>query len=311
MEWQVAGRKAWVSARDSIRESVELWLRADCTTQAAAISFYAALSLFPFVIVLIFGVGWFFEVFESGQSAEATVLNFLSELFSPEMSSSVAELLNETQTKARVGGPVAALALVYLGSRVFTQIDNAFQHIWGVHGKRRTFRGTLKDWVITRLRSFALIGGFGAASIIAFFSGSVLYTVERVLSTWFPDAGSIWGLRSYVASIAANALVFGGLYRFLSKGPVQWLRCLGIGLVVAIVWEVGRILIANVVIGEQYSALGVVGSFLGILVWIFYNNLALLFGAALVRVLTGERSGSLKGVPPEHERSNIETGNSC
>lgn len=288
MEWQVAGKRAWISVRNSIRESVELWLRADGTTQAAAISFYAALSLFPFVIVLIFGVGWFFEVFESGQNAEETVLNFLSELFSPEMSSSVAELLNETQADARIGGPVALLALVYLGSRVFTQIDTAFEHIWDVHGKNRTFRGTLKDWVITRLQSFALIGGFGAVAVFVFFGGSLIYTVEKVLNTWFPDAGSIWGLGSYFASLAANTLVFGGLYRFLSKGPVQWTRCLGIGLVVAIIWEASRIVIANVVIGEKYSALGVVGSFLGILLWIFCNILALLFGAALVRVFTGE-----------------------
>src|SRR5210317_616738 len=85
------------------------WSRADCTTQAAAVSFYAALSLFPFVIVLISGVGLFFELFESGQSAEQTVLRLLSEVFSPEMGSSVANLMQGVQGQAKVSGPIATL----------------------------------------------------------------------------------------------------------------------------------------------------------------------------------------------------------
>ena len=87
---------------------------------------------------------------------------------------------------------------------------------------------------------------------------------------------------------AHNTLVFGGIYRFLSKGPVNRKTCYGTGLLVACLWEIGRIVIAHLVIGERYTALGVVGSFLGILLWIFYNILALLLGAVLVQVISAE-----------------------
>lgn len=273
------------NGRRVIGDTYSVWSRSDCTSQAAAVSFYAALSLFPFVIVLISGVGLFFEVFESGQNAEQTVLQLLSEVFSAEMSASVANVMKDVQTKARFSGPIASVVLLYLGSRVFTQIDTAFEHIWDVNGRKRGFRGSVKEWLITRLRSVAMIGGFGAVGLFVFFGGAVLYTAEAVLNTWFPMAESIWGLRSYLLSLATNTLVFGSIYRVLSKGPVKWKLCFGIGLLVAGVWEIGRIVIASLVIGEKYTALGVAGSFLGILLWIFYNMLALLLGAAFVRVM--------------------------
>lgn len=282
------------SGRRVIGDTCSVWSRSDCTTQAAAVSFYAALSLFPFVIVLISGVGLFFEVFESGQNAEQTVLQLLSEVFSEEMSASVANVMKDVQTQARVSGPLASLVLLYLGSRMFTQIDTALEHIWDVHGRKRGFRGSVKDWVITRLRSIAMIGGFGAVGLFVFFGGTVLYAAEAFLNTWFPKAESIWGLRSYLLSLATNTLVFGGIYRVLSKGPVQWKLCFGTGLLVAGVWESGRIVIANLIIGEKYTALGVAGSFLGILLWIFYNILALLLGAVFVRVMASRAAAVSK-----------------
>jgi uncharacterized BrkB/YihY/UPF0761 family membrane protein len=154
--------------------------------------------------------------------------------------------------------------------------------------RKRSFRGSAKRILFNRLRSFALLAGFGAAVILVFFGGAALYTLETFLQTWFPETGSIWGLKTYVLSIFTNTLVFGGIYRFLSKGPVHWPLCFGTGLLVAGLWEIGRVVLANLVIGEHYTALGVVGSFLGILVWIFYNNLALLTGAVLIRVIAGQ-----------------------
>ena len=284
MKWRNLKVRAW----RVLANAFDHWVRADCTTQAAAVSFYAALSLFPFVIVLISGIGLFFEVFESGQNAEETVLTLLSEVFSPEMSQSVGKILQGIQDQARVTGPIASLVLVYLGSRVFTQIDTAFEHIWDVRNQKRGFRGTLKDWAFTRMRSIALIGGFGAVGIMIFFGSTLVYTAESLFSEWFPDAKSVWGLRTYVISVFTNAIVFGGLYRFMAKRPTRWKLCFGTGLLVAVLWEVGRIILASLVIGERYTALGVAGSFLGILLWIFYNNLALFLGAVLIRSISSK-----------------------
>jgi uncharacterized BrkB/YihY/UPF0761 family membrane protein len=45
-------------------------VKADCSTQAAAISYFSGLSIFPFVVVLITGIGWYFATFETGSNAE-------------------------------------------------------------------------------------------------------------------------------------------------------------------------------------------------------------------------------------------------
>ena len=66
------------------RRFCRCWVKADCSTQAAAISYFAGLSIFPFVVVLITGIGWYFATFETGSNAEREVLKMLAEVISPE-----------------------------------------------------------------------------------------------------------------------------------------------------------------------------------------------------------------------------------
>ncbi|NNE93266.1 MAG: YihY/virulence factor BrkB family protein [Verrucomicrobiales bacterium] len=285
MKW----RSLWNSIRNFGKQYLGDWTRYECTTQAAAISFYAALSFFPFVVVVISGVGFFFEHFKSGQNAQETVLAALSEIFSPEMSSSVAEILGRVQTEAQVGGPIAAVMLLYLSSRVFVQLDRAFLFIWEARpaptGSLLFSTGRL---LLRRLKSVAFVLVAGIVVIVIFFGITILYAAGSFLETWLPNVGSFLGLGSHLLSVAISGLVFAVIYRILSRGPAGWWLCLRIGLVVAILWEIGRLVLASLVIGEKYTPFGLVGSFLGILVWIFYNVLALLAGAVLVKMMAGD-----------------------
>ncbi len=56
-------------------------------------------------------------------------------------------------------------------------------------------------------------------------------------------------------------------------------------VVVAVAWELGRQLLAAYLIGTTYSsAYGVVGTFIGLLVWCYYACLIVYVGAEYVRI---------------------------
>jgi membrane protein len=53
----------------------------------------------------------------------------------------------------------------------------------------------------------------------------------------------------------------------------------------AVVWEIGRMILAAFLIGNKYSAYGVVGSFIAVMLWIYYASTVVFLGAEYVQVI--------------------------
>ena len=58
------------------------------------------------------------------------------------------------------------------------------------------------------------------------------------------------------------------------------------GLFVSIIWLIGQRLLVSFVIGDGYTAYGVVGSFIAIMLWAYYASAALFLGAEFVQALS-------------------------
>jgi uncharacterized BrkB/YihY/UPF0761 family membrane protein len=56
-------------------------------------------------------------------------------------------------------------------------------------------------------------------------------------------------------------------------------------------WEIGRQVLALGVASARYSAYGVVGPFLIVMVWLYFANSILYLGAKLVRATAAEHAG--------------------
>ncbi len=273
------------------------WFRYECGSLSAAVAFYGAVSLFPLMIVLVSGVGIFFEFIEGGQDARAAVLQFFEEQVSPELSEDLEEVFEGIQARALISGPLAAVGFLIPASLAFGQVVRGFDRIWEVRQRhKKGFWLVARRAALNRLRSLAMVAGMGGFVIVVFFGGTLVYTAKEYAETLFPDLKSLWGARSYLLSLAGTTIAFGGIYRFLSTGPVAWKVCLGSGFLAGVFWEIGRGLLGQLVIGERFSAYGVVGSFLTILLWVYYASMVLFLGALVVRVLTeGEGSGGMQG----------------
>lgn len=298
MDW----KSLWKTVQSRLDPICECWRRADGFTQAAAISYFAALSLFPFLVVLITGVGYFFDAFEQGRSAEKEIMSMLAEVFSKDLAKAVENVLASFRSQASIGGPVAMVALLYLSSRVFFQMDRAFLRIWRwKDSPQHSLKLSATYLVGRRLRSIGIVFGFFLVVLLIFYGGMLLYTLESFIETWVPEANTIWSFRSSIASLVVTTIVFGSIYRLLSRGPVGWRQCFAIGLVIAFLWDLGRGTLAWIVIGERYTALGVIGSFLAILVWIYYSAIALLFGGVLVRDISLRKAATAEAEDNEEK----------
>ena len=120
--------------------------------------------------------------------------------------------------------------------------------------------------------------------MVVFVAGAVLRSVMSAVQEWFLDVSILYTLASSAISLGINLLVFSFLYRFLSKEPSSWRLCFVAGAVAAVLLEMGGRLLGALSFGSNFSAYGLVGSFLVVQLWIYYNAMVLLLGALVVRI---------------------------
>jgi membrane protein len=91
---------------------------------------------------------------------------------------------------------------------------------------------------------------------------------------------------SLVLPVLLKAAVFTLIYRWLPKPDVRWSEALRGGIFASIVWEIGRNVLTCFLVGAKYSsAYGVVGSFIVVLLWIYYAITVLFLGAEYIQCI--------------------------
>lgn len=138
--------------------------------------------------------------------------------------------------------------------------------------------------LLSRVRSLGLVMGACLLVVVVFVVGIVFRTTMDLGQRWLPDLVLLSSFVSTLISVAINLIVFTVLYRFLSKERVGWVLCVKAGLFASVLLECGDRLLGALSFGANFSAYGLVGSFLIMQIWIYYNAMILLIGALIVRV---------------------------
>lgn len=284
----------WQGLRDFGGQWMLGWQRYGCTSMAAGVAYYAALSVFPLMLILMSGLGYFFRFAEQGQDAREYILETVAVQISPQMGEALGEILSGLQSKALISGPLALFGVILSASLVFAQLDAGFNRIWEVRERledeKKGFLRALLRLVARRLRSFLMMGWIFLMIVLIFCVGlsvrGISAATRKWTVDWMPDVEFLSSLTSSAVGLGINVLGFGLLYRFLSKEKVRWAHAFGVGLGTALLWEFGSRVMTALSFGENYSVYGVLGSFLVVQVWIYFNAIVLFAGAVSVRLLT-------------------------
>jgi membrane protein len=254
---------------------------------AASVAYYTTLALFPLLLVLLSAMGFLLNATQRGQDAEKHILNAIGEQVSPALQAQVATLFVQVREKASVGGPVGLIALLVIVIALFTQIDAAFNRIWNVQAKPRGVWGSIKHIVRVRLRAFVMLVILTLMIGAVFISSMVLSTLQQSAGDSFAMSHRVvWSIQIAV-SYALNVAVFALLYYSVPSAQVPWGAAFRGGVLAALIWEVGREVLAAVVIGQRYNnAYGIVGAFLAIMLWTYYAASVMLYGAEYVQTLS-------------------------
>jgi len=189
------------------------------------------------------------------------------------------------QLHAPLSGPLGLVTLLLGSIGIFAQCERAFDRIWSSQADQRSgMLAAVRSALVTRLKAFVMLLFVGALVIAVFVLGIVL-SAMRAVADEMSAAQHAWHATQIGLGLGTSVLFFGLIYRLLPRVRVRWRDAWCGAVVAAIVWQIGQMLLVQLVIGTRYTAYGIIGSFIAMMIWAYFSSMVLFLGAELVHVL--------------------------
>lgn len=266
-----------------LRASLVQWSEDRVPRRAAALAFYAGFSLAPLLLIAIALGGLAF-----GEDAvRGRVVDQLQGLLGPDAARAVEAALRGT----RDPGPsllatlIGVVTLILGASGVFGELQDALNEIWKVRKKPGLgLRGLLRS----RSLSFAFVVGSGFLLLVSLLASALLEAATRILEARFPATGLLRAAGATI-SFAVVATMFAMMFKVLPDARTRW-RDVWLGAVVtAVLFTIGKWLI-GLYLGHSAlaSGYGAAGSFVVLLMWLYYSSQVVLLGAEITHAYARE-----------------------
>lgn len=275
--------------RDSVLvETVEEFLADDCMRYAAAISYYAVFSLPALAAVAALFLG----LFPGPGELEAIVVEAVGFVISGQAAEAVRPVLRRVESPL-AGSPLswalAGLALLFGTTGAFLQVQAALNRAWYV----QPAGGSLRSFLWKRVVSFVLLMGLAVLLLTALGTSTLILSAGRTLADRLIDPLGEGVLLALDLGVTLGVLtfVFGAVLWLLPDAEIAWRDVVGGALGTAILFWVGKSVIAFYLSNaDPTRAFGVAGSLALLLLWVYYTSILLLLGAEWTQV-RARRSG--------------------
>jgi membrane protein len=279
-----------------LRKTVREFQHDQCTDLAAALTYYAVLSLFPAVLVVVSLLG----VFGQGRRTTDAVLDIVSEL----APASTVDTLRPT-IQQLVESPSAGFALV-LG--ILTALWSASGYV-GAFGRAMNRIYEIPEgrpvWKLRPLQLVLTLAGLIMVAAIGFMlavSGPVARAIGNAIGLG-EVALTLWNVLRWPVILLFVVIAVAVLYYATPNVQQPKFRWISVGAALAIlVWILASAGFGFYVasFGSYNKTYGALAGVIIFLLWLWITNLALLFGAELDSEL--ERGRQLQaGMPAEKD----------
>jgi membrane protein len=279
-----------------VRTTVRQFGRDQCTDLSAALTYYAVLSLFPALVVMVSLLG----VFGQGKRTTDAVLQIVGEL-GP---SSVVETLH-APVQQLVDSKSAGFALVagllgalWSASGYVGAFSRAMNRIYGIEEGRPI-------WKLRPLQLVLTLLGLVMAAAVTFMlaiSGPVAKAIGDAIGAGHL-ALTLWNIARWPVILVFVVVAVAILYYAAPNVRQPKFRWISVGAAVAILVWIAASVLFGVYVGNFGSYNKTYGALAGVVVfllWLWITNLALMFGAELDAEL--ERGRELQaGLPAEED----------
>ena len=278
-----------------VKKAAVAWNDDYAPSMGAAIAYYTTFSLAPLLIIVIALAGLVF----GQEAARGEIVSQLSGLVGEGGAKAVEGLLEsanhpDTSVFASILG---VLTLLLGATSVFAELQSALDRIWRAPAIQQPSGVLLL--LRSRLLSFGMVVALGFLLLVSLVVGAALTALGRWGETIFPAGLTALQVLNMVVAFAVTTLLFAFAYRILPRARIAWSDVWVGSIVTAMLFTLGKYLI-SLYIGKAgvTSGFGAAGSFIVILVWVYYSAQIFLLGAEFTWVYAHSHGSKAGTAPP-------------
>lgn len=249
--------------------------RDNCSLMAAAISFYAILSVIPLFLVFVSASG--FILHSSTQAFEA-VMNLLLKTF-PTSTVAVFKILSDLIQQKTVFGLIGLAGLTWAASRIFSAVENSLNIVWKVKKGRAYWHSKFLTLLLVPITVLIML------SSLAF---TALYTLAKnteipLIGFRLSQAHWLSQLFAILLPLVLGIIMFFLTYKIIPNRKIDTKAALIGALCASAMWEIAKFLFDVYIkhYGNFQKMYGSFGTIVVMLIWIYYSSFVVLIGAEI------------------------------
>lgn len=244
----------------------------------AALSYYAIMALIPILYLSV----TFFGSWVGQDTMQEIISELLHENVGIKDVGGIIEFLGQVDlTGSFALKTIGVIALMLSSTAILNSLKRSMMEFYDLDKRKLGRRKKIVRNIIFRLVSMLVIGAMTSIIIALYFLETLVLSLEE---TYFSDNAFIsWlfsGFAHHMLPVLLNFIVFTFIFKYLHDGVVRWKVAITGGIVTGIFLYLGQLLIKFYLANYFFASEGgVAGTFLVILVWVYYSSQILFLGA--------------------------------
>lgn len=261
-------------------EAGKAWVEHRVPRMGAALSYYTAFSLAP-LIILVLSIA---TLVLKQKDANNYIVQEVTNVMGANGGAAVQEIVDHAGSTHVVSWSTGISFIVLLigASGAFGELQDSLNQIWDVPPYRNAFLAMVKE----RALSFAMVFVLGFFMLVSLTLSAVIAVVSKAVVNHFPSVG-LEVANTFISFFVFSAL-FCVIFRILPDVELEWSDVWPGAVFSSALFIIGKFLLGWYIgfSSTSFSRYGAAGSFVVILVWVFYSAQILFMGAEFSRAYT-------------------------
>lgn len=250
----------------------------------AALAYYAVFAIVPIIYLAVISFGKIM-----GQDEIMRLLKLLlEEQMGMEDSTGVLSFLSQVhfEKSSLILNIIGTIALMFSSSALISSLRTSINDFYDIKVKIEDSKAKFFHTIFSKLVSVFMLAFFGLCVVILYTAETIFMSVSGHLYD-FLGLEQQWIMRilEQGVSIGINVVIFALVYKFVHDGLVRWKIAFSGGLLTALLLYLGQIglkyYLSNFFFGSQ---MGIAGTLLVFLAWMYYSSQIIFLGAKYVKV---------------------------
>lgn len=278
-----------------IKKTAVNFSRDNASMLAASLAYYTIFAIAPLLVIAVAVAGFIF--------GDAAVEGQVVEAIQGTVGRETAVLIENLITSASDSGAgiiatiISTTFLIFAASGLFSQLQKALNIIWDVSPPQNLgVFGFLKK----RAVAFGMVLMIGLVLLISITTSTVLTALSGYLAQQLPVVGPLLARFELLVSFLILIVLFALIFKVLPDAIVGWRDVFVGGLVTAVLFSVGKVLIGTYLsYSGDNATYQAAGSIVILLLWIYYSSQILLLGAEFTQTYANSHGNEVRSVAAE------------